>query len=237
MLEHSGHKDVMPIYPATLCLVVPHRATWWNFFQECFHLHSCNCCLVYNFSTFLSPGTLVHSSPRCLPKKSFSFQTDEKVIKFTGSTEARMVFYWPGHFSRWGTLSLPRMVRQSLHWAAALFLLILWLSASEAFLKGFDFVDAESPGRSCMVHGRTGVCMYSMVCTYAGGQHLGTCRWLQDKHLTKTPSPVQGSFHLRKLLPTSRAEQCQWVGREGEFPPSVSGALANTFLLALESVQ
>ena len=76
-------------------------------------------------------------------------------------------------------LSLPRMVQQSLRWASALFLLIFWLSASEAFLKGFDFLDAESPGRSCMVHGRTGVCMYSMVCTYAGGQHLGTCRCSQ----------------------------------------------------------
>lgn len=32
------------------------------------------------------------------------------------------------------------------------------------------------PGRECNVNGRTGVCMYSMLCTFANGTHLGTCR-------------------------------------------------------------
>ena len=32
------------------------------------------------------------------------------------------------------------------------------------------------PGRECNVNGRKGVCMYSMVCTFANGTHLGTCR-------------------------------------------------------------
>ena len=31
-------------------------------------------------------------------------------------------------------------------------------------------------GRECNVNGRTGLCMYSMVCTFAKGTHLGTCR-------------------------------------------------------------
>ena len=101
--------------------------------------------------------------------------------------------------SRWEILSLPRMVGQSQHWAAALYLLILRLSASDAFLKGFDFVDAESPGRSCMVHGRTGVCMYSMVCTYAGGQHLGTCR-----------SPLQKLFYLEIINLSSCLLRCNF---------------------------
>ena len=32
------------------------------------------------------------------------------------------------------------------------------------------------PGRECSINGRTGVCTYSMMCTFAGGTHLGTCR-------------------------------------------------------------
>jgi len=37
-------------------------------------------------------------------------------------------------------------------------------------------IEAGSPGRPCSVDGSFGVCMYSMVCTFAKGTHLGTCR-------------------------------------------------------------
>ena len=90
-----------------------------------------------------------------------------------GPTLARFSARWT---LWWETLCPHRMSGLCLHRALALNLLFFWMPSSDAFLKGFDFVDAESPGRSCTVHGRSGVCMYSMVCTYAGGQHLGTCR-------------------------------------------------------------
>ena len=31
-------------------------------------------------------------------------------------------------------------------------------------------------GRECNINGRVGVCTYSMLCTFAKGTHLGTCR-------------------------------------------------------------
>jgi len=37
-------------------------------------------------------------------------------------------------------------------------------------------IETGNPGRPCSVHGSYGVCMYSMVCTFAKGTHLGTCR-------------------------------------------------------------
>ena len=37
-------------------------------------------------------------------------------------------------------------------------------------------LQSGDPGRECNVNGRTGVCMYSMVCTFNNGTHLGTCR-------------------------------------------------------------
>ena len=39
-------------------------------------------------------------------------------------------------------------------------------------------INADNPGRPCSVDGRSGVCMYSMVCTFAKGTHLGTCRYV-----------------------------------------------------------
>ena len=97
-----------------------------------------------------------------------------------GPTLARFSARWT---LSWQTLCPHRMSGLCLHRALALYLLLFWMPSSDAFLKGFDFVDAESPGRSCMVHGRSGVCMYSMVCTYAGGQHLGTCRLASASHI------------------------------------------------------
>ena len=37
--------------------------------------------------------------------------------------------------------------------------------------------DIDNSGRPCSVHGSYGVCMYSMVCTFNKGIHLGTCRY------------------------------------------------------------
>ena len=42
--------------------------------------------------------------------------------------------------------------------------------------QGFDMLESGEGGRGCSVHGVEGVCVYSMVCSYAGGRHLGTCR-------------------------------------------------------------
>ena len=117
-----------------------------------------------------------------------------------GPTLARFSARWT---LWWETLCPHRMSGLCLHRALALYLLFFWMPSSDAFLKGFDFVDAESPGRSCMVHGRSGVCMYSMVCTYAGGQHLGTCRLasasrVKVKHCQRHNGP-EGWVHLAKV--------------------------------------
>ena len=56
---------------------------------------------------------------------------------------------------------------------ARLLLSSLLLDGGLAILS--DLTSGE-PGRECNVNGRTGLCMYSMVCTFAKGTHLGTCR-------------------------------------------------------------
>jgi len=57
------------------------------------------------------------------------------------------------------------------------FTLVLFLLPTiHLLLQGFDMLESGVPGRECSVHGVEGVCVYSMVCTYAGGRHLGTCR-------------------------------------------------------------
>jgi len=56
--------------------------------------------------------------------------------------------------------------------ANALLMAVLWGSTA-AILSD---IQTKDPGRPCSVHGRNGVCMYSMVCTFAKGTHLGTCR-------------------------------------------------------------
>ena len=51
--------------------------------------------------------------------------------------------------------------------------LLLHCRVAESILSSLD---SGEPGRECGVNGRTGVCMYSMLCTFANGTHLGTCR-------------------------------------------------------------
>ena len=46
--------------------------------------------------------------------------------------------------------------------------------------------DIDNSGRPCSVHGSYGVCMYSMVCTFNKGIHLGTCRYLSQHYYQAT---------------------------------------------------
>lgn len=136
-------------------------------------------CIFPSFSFNRPPHgrSSAHSSARCLPTKSTVFRWGKDLSDQTCQKDQQWQDFLPdGHYDGRHYLCPHRMSGLCLHRALALYLLFFWMPSSDAFLKGFDFVDAESPGRSCMVHGRSGVCMYSMVCTYAGGQHLGTCR-------------------------------------------------------------
>ena len=60
-------------------------------------------------------------------------------------------------------------------------LIVLQLGQIGAILSN---IDTDDPGRPCSVDGRSGVCMYSMVCTFAKGTHLGTCRYIVDLMMT-----------------------------------------------------
>ena len=57
--------------------------------------------------------------------------------------------------------------------APAVLCLLLQCQVGETILSSLT---SGEPGRECNVNGRTGLCMYSMLCTFANGTHLGTCR-------------------------------------------------------------
>ena len=65
----------------------------------------------------------------------------------------------------------------------------------------------QGAGQQCEVAGRGGVCTYSMLCTFARGEHLGTCR---DRFIfgscCRLPAPDTGATPPPPAPPTAAVE-------------------------------
>ena len=68
-------------------------------------------------------------------------------------------------------------------------------------------VAGAGAGQQCEVAGRGGVCTYSMLCTFARGEHLGTCR---DRFIfgscCRLPAPDTGATPPPAAPPTAAVE-------------------------------
>ena len=77
----------------------------------------------------------------------------------------------------------------------------------------------QGAGQQCEVAGRGGVCTYSMLCTFARGEHLGTCR---DRFIfgsccrlpAPAPAPDTGATPQPAAPPTAAVEAEQDSGWE-----------------------
>lgn len=58
--------------------------------------------------------------------------------------------------------------------------------------SNFNYLYSDIRGRDCAINGRSGICMYSLMCNFANGIHLGLCR---DRFVfgscCKLPEPME----------------------------------------------